>query len=93
VKWAVCVAGEPAGLRTLSEALRGGDTQTLEKDGTFVLCSTQFDSCPCSLSQPFSILRGLWSAYRSLELTERSNIIDPLILSRIGCKPLSKTQP
>jgi hypothetical protein len=44
VKWEVDIIGDPADLRMLSEAMRGGDTSICEREGAFVLRSTQFDS-------------------------------------------------
>jgi len=44
MRWEVDIAGDPADLQMLSEAMRGDDTLICERDGAFVLRSTQFDS-------------------------------------------------
>jgi hypothetical protein len=44
MRWEVDITGDPADLRRLSEAMRGGDTLICDRDGTFVLRSAQFDS-------------------------------------------------
>jgi|LGVF01.1.fsa_nt_gb hypothetical protein len=44
MRWEVDITGDPADLRRLSEAMRGGDTLICDRDSAFVFRSAQFDS-------------------------------------------------